>query len=143
MLLLLVLMLLLSTAPTAPQSVVLTFKPQLSFSFNNGMLNTTANISWLPPLELNGVITGYTLTLVEGTAGPETLLGTAGGGDTSALFMVSVSPYVQYTVSVVASTSAGSSNAAVSASVFSPEAGELIVSSQGEGGRLVNINRFY
>jgi hypothetical protein len=122
--------LLFSAVPTAPQNVVLTFGLQSpTFDPDSQILNTTVNVSWVTPLEPNGVITNYFVNIYSSDDVMDNVISetAVAGNVVSSQFMVSVSPYVQYRASVRAATSEGSSDTEMSAPQFSPEAGMYIV----------------
>ena len=81
------------------------------------------SISWQPPQYPNGQITTYRYRLVE-TNENETIAIDANTTDTSVQQNVTVSPFTNYTVTVVAFTSAGSGESVMEIAL-SPEAGKL------------------
>ena len=109
-------------APSPVQNLTVTFLSE-SATYNS-MTRTydiTVNISWQPPEYPNGETVMYNYRLVE-TNGPIIL-----DMNTTQLFIqrsVMVAPFTNYTVTVVAYTSAGSGDSVMEVAL-SPEAGNV------------------
>ncbi len=93
------------------------------YSNVNQMYFIEVQIAWEPPIEPNGNISGYQYT-IQDSGGAIVFSDNVTG--TSLARNVTVFPYTNYTVTVQASTSAGSGGQVVEI-VLSPEAGDQSV----------------
>ena len=89
------------------------------------MYDLNVNISWEAPLEPNGVILRYSYSLVETYNTSNVITEDTNTTDLSVLDSVTVSPFTNYTATVVAFTSAGGGNSVMEVAI-SPEAGKFI-----------------
>ena len=115
-----------STAPGPVQNLTVRFSSD-SAIYNNVTYNLTVSISWQPPQYPNGEITTYNYSLV-GTNAPNAIIipnTNTSGTDLSVDHNVTVSPFTNYTATVVAFTSVGSGESVMEVAL-SPEAGKFI-----------------
>ena len=119
---------LLFTAPGPVQNLTVSFMSE-SATYNN--VNRTyylpVSISWQPPQYPNGIIVMYNYSLVETNgAGKVVIAGNTTDTELSVERNVTVSPFTNYTATVVAFTNVGSGDSVMEI-VLSPEAGKLIL----------------
>ncbi len=103
------------------RSVSLSFGSVTSFNSTSNEVTVSISITWVEPLEPNGVVNLYNYTLVD--VDDEPVQSTLSTGLISVDTNVTVSPYQLYRVRVVATTTGGTGEAAFSMSQRSPEAG--------------------
>ena len=114
-----------STAPGPVQNLTVSFlSDSATYNSTNRTYNLPVNISWQPPQYPNGQIATYRYRLVE-TNEDETIVIDANTADTSVQQSVTVSPFTNYTATVVAFTSAGRGDSVMEVAL-SPEAGKFI-----------------
>ena len=89
------------------------------------MYDLNINISWEAPSEPRGVILAYSYRLVETANTSNVIIEDTNTTDLSVLESVTVSPFTNYTATVVAFTSAGSGDSVMEIAL-SPEAGKFI-----------------
>jgi hypothetical protein len=108
--------------PDAVRDIQLVFD-EASGTFNSStqLLTILANVSWLPPQELYGVLLSYSVTISNGDTIIRNL--TVSSAVTSISEDVQVNATTGYLVNVVATTGGGSSSN-VSSVTISPETGE-------------------
>ena len=116
---------LLFTAPGPVQHLTVSFLSD-SATYNSSTVtyNLPVSISWQPPQYPNGQIITYNYRLVE-TNEDETIVIDANTTDTSVQRSVTVSPFTNYTATVVAFTSVGGGDSVMEIAL-SPEAGKFI-----------------
>ena len=116
---------LLFTAPGPVQSLTVSFLSD-SATYNSSTVtyNLLVSISWQPPQYPNGEIITYNYRLVE-TIEDETIVIDANTTDTSVQRSVTVSPFTNYSATVVAFTSVGGGDSVMEIAL-SPEAGKFI-----------------
>ena len=117
------------TVPSPVQSLSVTFL--LESATYNTMLRTfdiSVNISWQQPQFPNGYITAYSYRLVETSNSSVEVIPNTNTTDSGLLVVqsVTVSPFTNYTATVVAYTSAGSGDSVIE-TALSPEAGKTNV----------------
>ena len=118
-----------STAPGPVQNLTVRFLSD-SATYNDAdrTYNLPVSISWQPPQYPNGQIIAYNYTLV-GTNTPNAIIipdTDTSESDLSVERNVTVSPFTNYTATVVAFTSAGSGDSVMEV-VLSPEAGKFFL----------------
>ena len=98
--------------------------PGIVENLNLALINSThLNVSWEEPSEPNGVITGYNLTYSSVyLPNNNNTLADVITNLTDTQYLLSVTPYTNYTIEVRAETGAGQGAASVS-SIMTPEAG--------------------
>ena len=114
---------LLSSAPGPVQNLDVVFSSDsLSNSYNSTSrtYNIPVRISWQEPEYLNGELTNYSYRLVE--TGGDAVIEVTNTTDLTVVETVIVSPFTNYTATVVAYTNAGSGDSVMQVAV-SPEAG--------------------
>jgi len=114
------------TAPDSVQNIQLTFLID-SATYNNmsRIYDLNFTISWEEPLEPGGEILAYSYRLVETNPPANVTIMETNTTMTSVTRGVSVSPFTNYTATVVAYTSAGRGTEEI-ITTSSPEAGEMI-----------------
>ena len=114
------------TAPGPVQNLRVMYTAELSnFNRLSRMYDLNVTISWNAPSEPNGVILAYSYHLVETDNTSTVIIEDTNTTDPSVLDSVTVSPFTNYTATVVAYTSAGGGNAAIEVAI-SPEASKFI-----------------
>ena len=111
--------------PGPVQSLTATFDESSSFDTSTRMLTLDIAISWDPPTQPNGEITGYNVTVYRTDNTSDIVYSNTMVTDTMISPQVEVLPFTDYTVSVSASTSAGEGEA-TEVTIESPEAGEQL-----------------
>ena len=117
-----------STAPGPVQNLTVRFlSDSATYNSTARTYNLPVSISWQPPQYPNGRIIAYRYSLLEmntpnAISIPDT---NASGTDLSVEQSVTVSPFTNYTATVVAFTSAGSGDSVMEVAL-SPEAGKFI-----------------
>ena len=112
-------------APGPVQNVILVFdSTPLSFDPDTRDLNASLNITWLEPVEPNGVISSYTYTLLDVSDG--TVVSPSSTSLTQVVTTAVVLPYEQYRVRVVAVTGGGSGDESFSGLERSPQTGVCV-----------------
>ena len=106
------------------QNVALMFLEPANFNNELRMYDLNVNISWEPPAYPNGVILGYNYTLMETSNPNNTVVEYTNTALLSVEHSVMVSPFTNYTATVVAFTSAGRGESVMDV-VLSPEAGKF------------------
>ena len=97
--------------------------PGVVENLNVAIVNSThLNVSWEEPSETNGVITGYNLIYSSVYLPSNNMLAGVIASLTDTHYLLSVTPYTNYTIEVRAETGAGQGEASVS-SIMTPEAG--------------------
>ena len=86
------------------------------------MLNLNIDIAWIEPINPNGVITAYNVTVYQTDNSSDVVFSNAAVTDLAVTESVMVLPYTNYTVTVAASTSAGQGDE-TTIIILSPEAG--------------------
>ena len=115
------------TVPSPVQNLAVTFLSDSStYNSTTRTYYIPVNISWEPPEFPNGMIITYSYQLEDSTANEIVLIGNTTATNLSVEESVTVSPFTNYTATVVAFTSAGRGDAAIEV-VTSPEAGKLEV----------------
>ena len=109
------------TVPGPVQNMEFVFLEPANFNRSSRMYDLNANISWEPPLYPNGMILGYNYTLMETSNMVVEYTNTA---LLSVEQSVMVSPFTNYTATVVAFTSAGGGDSVMRVAL-SPEAGKF------------------
>ena len=94
------------------------------FNSMNNMWTIDIDITWEEPVNPNGVITAYNVTVYKTDDLSDIVYSNNAVTDTSVTASVEVPAYTDYTVSVAASTSAGQGEEAT-VNITSPEAGNL------------------
>ena len=116
-----------STAPGPVQNLTVRFLSESStYNDANRTYNLPVSISWQPPQYPNGQITTYRYRLM-GTNAPNAIIisdTNTSGTDTSVEHNVTVSPFTNYTATVVAFTRAGNGESLMQV-VLSPEASKF------------------
>ena len=116
-----------STAPGPVQNLTVRFLSESStYNDANRTYNLPVSISWQPPQYPNGQITTYRYRLM-GTNAPNAIIisdTNTSGTDTSVEHNVTVSPFTNYTATVVAFTRAGNGESVMQV-VLSPEASKF------------------
>ena len=114
------------TAPGPVQNLRVVYTAELS-NFNSGsrMYDLNVTISWEAPSEPNGVILAYSYRLVATDNTSNVIIGDTNTTNLSVLDSVTVSPFTNYTATVVAYTSAGGGNSVMEVAI-SPEASKFI-----------------
>ena len=95
-----------------------------NFDSVSNMYNLNVNISWEAPSNPNGVILGYNYSLMETNDLDNVIIGYTNTALLSVERNVTVSPFTNYTATVVAFTSAGSGEPVMEV-VLSPEASKF------------------
>ena len=101
----------------------LVFLEPANFSRLSRMYDLSVNISWEPPSYLNGVILGYNYSLMEISNPNNMIIEYTNTTLLSVEQSVMVSPFTNYTATVVAFTRAGSGESVMQVAL-SPEAGK-------------------
>ena len=113
------------TVPGPVQNLSVVYTAELTnFNRSSRMYVLNVTISWKPPSYPNGVILTYSYCLVETDNTSNVIIGDTTTTDLSVLDSVTVSPFTNYTATVVAYTSAGSGNSVMEVAL-SPEAGKF------------------
>ena len=118
----------LSSPPLEPGSVenlMASFDEDPSFNPDTRMHTLEISISWDPPTQPNGEITGYTVAVYRTDNTSDIVYNNTMVTDTTVSPSVMVLPFTDYTVSVSASTSAGEGEA-TEVTIESPEAGKQL-----------------
>ena len=95
-----------------------------NFSRASRMYNLNVNISWEAPSNPNGVILGYSYSLMETSNSSNVIIEYTNTTLLSAELSVMVTPFTNYTATVVAFTSAGGGEPVMEVAL-SPEAGKF------------------
>ena len=112
------------TVPGPVQNMELVFLEPANFNRLSRMYDLNVNISWEPPAYPNGVILGYNYTLIETSNLNNTVIEYTNTSLLSAEHSVIVSPFTNYTATVVAFTSVGGGETAMLVAL-SPEASKF------------------
>ena len=107
------------------QNVELVFLEEAIFNRSSRMYDLNVNISWEPPAYPNGVILGYNYTLMETSDLNNVIIDDTNTTLLSVEQRVMVSPFTNYTATVVAFTRAGGGESVMEVAI-SPEAGKFI-----------------
>ena len=111
----------LSTGPGPVGNLKVSFNTvELDFNSTTQMYTLDMNITWDKPVNSNGVITLYEVTVYQTDSSNDIVYNGATQTNTSVTPSVMVLPFTNYTVTVVASTSGQGKNSVI---VLSPEAG--------------------
>ena len=114
-----------STAPGPVQNLTVSFlSDSATYNDSNRTYYLPVSISWQPPQYPNGQIIAYSYQLVE--INGRVLIEYTNTTGLSVEHNVTVSPFTNYTATVVTFTSASSGDTAIEM-VTSPEAGKLVV----------------
>ena len=95
------------------------------FNRSSRMYDLNVNISWEAPSEPRGRILAYSYRLVETANTSNVIIAYTNTTDLSVEHNVTVSPFTNYTATVVAFTSAGGGDSVMEVAL-SPEAGKFI-----------------
>ena len=114
------------TEPGKVENVQLTFSSERSFDSSSRMYSLDMTISWDEPVNPNGVITFYEVTVAQTDNSSVIVYTDDSLTVTSVTQSVMVLPFTSYTVTVTASTSAGQGDPE-SVVALSPEAGSNII----------------
>ena len=109
--------------PGPVQDLTASFDEDLSFNPDTRIHTVEISISWSPPTQPNGEITGYNVTVYRTDNTSDIVYNNTMVTDTTVSPQVMVFPFTDYTVSVSASTSAGEGEA-TEITIESPEAGK-------------------
>ena len=113
------------TAPGPVQNLRVRYTAELTnFNRSSRMYDLNVTISWEAPFDPRGVIQSYSYRLVETNPSNNVIIEYTNTSLLSAERTVMVSPFTNYTATVVAYTSAGMGESAVRVSL-SPEAGNF------------------
>ena len=109
--------------PDPVENVTLSFNTTSStFNRSTGLYSIGLELSWTAPVETNGNIAGYQFNVTESGTSTQVLSDSTTATSLDRL-LNAIKPYTNYTLSVVASTTGGSSDVRRS-TAESPEAGE-------------------
>ena len=121
-------LLLFSSSPLAPgpvQNLTVSFLSEsATYNSTTRTYDIPVNISWQPPEYPNGEIVAYSYCLVETNAPNTNIILDINTTQLSIQRSVTVAPFTNYTVTVVAFTSAGSGDSVMDVAL-SPEAGNV------------------
>ena len=113
------------TVPGPVRNLNVEYTAELTdFNRSSRMYDLIVTISWEAPLEPNGVIRDYTYRLVKTDDTSNIVIQNTSTTNQSVVESVTVAPYTNYTVTVVAFTSAGSGDSVMEVAL-SPEAGKF------------------
>ena len=113
------------TVPGPVQNMELVFLEPANFNRLSRMYDLNVKISWESPAYPNGVILGYSYTLMETSSPNNMVVKYTNTALLSAEHSVMVSPFTNYTATVVAFTSVGGRDSVMEIAL-SPEAGKFI-----------------
>ena len=112
------------TVPGPVQNMELVFLEPANFNRFSRMYDLNVNISWEPSAYPNGVILGYNFTLMETSNLKNVIIEYTNTSLLSIEHSVMVSPFTNYTATVVAFTSVGGGESAMRVA-SSPEASKF------------------
>ena len=112
----------LCTEPGQVNNLEATFSVNTTFNSTSRMHTLDVNISWNEPINPNGVITAYSVTVYQTDDSSDVVYSNDAVTDLAVTESVMVLPFTDYTVTVAASTSAGQGDE-TTIIILSPEAG--------------------